>query len=138
MSAFDGARLDHFGIMVADIDAAVDWYVAHLGAVVRDRWENTDAQMKWAHLDIGSAPVEFVQRDGLVGVSDSAAGFHHLALSVSEVDVAVRALEGAGGAVVFPPSYFDRHDMDWSFVRDPFGNILELISYRSRDRTDEP
>jgi hypothetical protein len=37
----------------------------------------------------------------------------------------------SGATVVFAPSYFDRHDMDWSFVQDPFGNILELVSYRN-------
>jgi hypothetical protein len=28
--------------------------------------------------------------------------------------------------------------MDWSFVRDPFGNILEIVSYRGATDHEPP
>ncbi len=129
-------RLDHTGVMVADIESVVSWYVEALGFEVVDRWANSDAQMAWAHLELQGFRVEFVERPGLVP-QDQAAGYHHIALVVPDCTAAVEALVTAGAAVVFAPTYFDRHDMDWSFVRDPFGNILELVSYRHPPRAHQ-
>jgi methylmalonyl-CoA/ethylmalonyl-CoA epimerase len=129
-------RVDHVGVIVADIDAAVEWYAGSLGLTVVDRWEKPEAQMAWAHLEGAGYRIEFVQRAMTTAPSEGGTGFHHIALVVADCAQVSAALVAAGGAVVFPPSYFDRHDMDWSFVRDPFGNILEIVSYRnnSQDR----
>jgi catechol 2,3-dioxygenase-like lactoylglutathione lyase family enzyme len=131
MSAIGEIRLDHVGIMVSDIDAVVAWYTEHLGLIVRDRWADDAIGMKWAHLAAGGLTIELVQRPGLDGAHDSAPGYHHLALAVDDASSAADALQAAGATVVMPPSYFDRHDMDWAFVTDPFGNTIEVISYRS-------
>ncbi|GAA1972455.1 VOC family protein [Microbacterium pumilum] len=131
-------RLDHIGVMVADIEAVVSWYTDSLGFEVLDRWVNADAQMAWAHLELHGFRIEFVERQGLMTPDPTAAGYHHIALVVPDCAQAVDALVRAGASVVFPPSYFDRHDMDWSFVQDPFGNILELVSYRSPHTPQRP
>jgi catechol 2,3-dioxygenase-like lactoylglutathione lyase family enzyme len=125
-------RLDHVGVMVDDLDAAVAWYSEHLGMSVRDRWQDDAAQMKWAHLVVGDVTIEFVQRPGLESRHPMAAGYHHLAIVVASSEQTTGALKEAGGTVVMPPSYFERHHMDWAFVQDPFGNIIEVISYRPR------
>lgn len=126
-------RVDHLGVMVADIDATVAWYVEVLGFAVTDRWSNHDIDMSWAHLEYGGHRLEFVQRPGMTGGADAAAGYHHLAVVVGDCAAATEAIVDAGATVVFPPAYFDRHDMDWSFVKDPFGNIIELVSYRDSE-----
>ena len=125
------ARIDHIGVMVADIDAAVAWYVDTLGFTIADRWVNDEAAMAWAHLELDGIRLELVQRAELAPQDPAAAGYHHMALVVADCAHAVNALVTAGATVVFAPSYFGRHDMEWSFVQDPFGNILELISYRN-------
>jgi len=131
MSApIDILRMDHVGVMVSDIDRAVEWYAASLGLAVVDRWEDRDTQMAWAHLEAGSTRLEFVQRPGLTGATAGTSGLHHIALVVTDCMATTEALAAVGGEIVFAPSYFERHDMDWSFVRDPFGNILEIVSYR--------
>jgi catechol 2,3-dioxygenase-like lactoylglutathione lyase family enzyme len=124
-------RMDHVGLMVADIDAAVAWYAEAFGLTIADRWANAEAAMAWAHLELDGIRIELVQRAGLAPVDPVAAGYHHLALVVADCTDAVNRLVTSGATVVFAPSYFDRHDMDWSFVQDPFGNILELVSYRN-------
>jgi catechol 2,3-dioxygenase-like lactoylglutathione lyase family enzyme len=133
MTAIEPLSFDHVGIMVVDIDAAVAWYTQHLGLVVRDRWDNVEIGMKWAHLTTGDLTIEFVQRTGLSAAGTSAAGYHHLAISVRSAEDAARALQAAGATVVLETSYFERHDMDWAFVRDPFGNTIEVISYRTSE-----
>jgi len=40
-------------------------------------------------------------------------------------------LEATGVPVMFAPSYFERHDMDWAFVTDHLGNVFEIVSYRA-------
>lgn len=124
-------RLDHVGVMVDDLDAVVEWYVAHLGMAVRDRWQDDQSGMRWAHLGVGNVAVEFIQRPGLEAPSHAGVGYHHLAVAVASAERAAAVLEAAGGIVMIAPSYFERHDMDWTFVQDPFGNIIELVSYRS-------
>jgi catechol 2,3-dioxygenase-like lactoylglutathione lyase family enzyme len=125
------ARMDHIGLMVTDIDSAVAWYVNAFGFSVADRWANEEAAMAWAHLERDGVRIELVQRAELAAPDPGVTGYHHLALVVADCTDAVSALVTAGATVVFAPSYFDRHDMDWSFVQDPFGNILELVSYRN-------
>lgn len=126
----DLLRVDHVAIMVPDLDAAVDWYANALGVAVVDRWEDAASGMAWAHLEAGAMRLELVQRPGLSQPTPGAYGIHHIALVVADCAAATAALVEAGGEVVIAPSHFDRHDMDWSFVRDPFGNILEIVSYR--------
>ena len=131
------SRLDHIGVMVADIDAAVGWYIEAFGFTIVDRWANPDTQMAWAHLELDGIRIEFVQRDGLAPGDPAASGYHHLAVVVDDCADAVETLVATGATVLFPPSYFDRHDMDWSFVTDPFGNVLELVSYREPGQTPD-
>jgi catechol 2,3-dioxygenase-like lactoylglutathione lyase family enzyme len=127
-------RLDHVGLMVADLDAALAWYVDVLGCTVSDVWANDDSGMRWAHLAYGDVPIELVFRPGLESRPPAAAGFHHIAVQVDDCAATVADLESRGVAVVFPPSYFERHDMDWAFIADPSGNVLEILSYRSEAR----
>ena len=130
-------RVDHVGIMVDDLGPAVDWYVSALGLSVTDRWENDASGMAWAHLQAGAIRFEIVQRPGLASPTPGATGIHHIAIVVEDCAAATAELIHGGGEEVMPPSYFERHDMDWSFVRDPFGNILEVVSYRSTDVPEE-
>jgi len=133
MTGLAGARanLDHVGIMVPDMDQAVDWYTSKLGFALRDRWANEAIGMQWAHLELGNFVIEFVQRPGLTAPAEGGHGIHHIAIEVDDCAATVAALEVVGVPVMFAPSYFDRHDMDWAFVTDHLGNVFEIVSYRS-------
>ncbi|WP_442542661.1 VOC family protein [Arthrobacter sp. KN11-1C] len=124
-------RFDHVGMMVPDIDKGVDWYVDHLGFTIQDRWSNPDVQMEWAHLKLGDFTLELVTRPGLDVPDQGRSGYHHLAITVSDCATTVAALVARGVTVMTQPSYFDRHDMDWSFIQDFLGNVIEIISYRN-------
>jgi catechol 2,3-dioxygenase-like lactoylglutathione lyase family enzyme len=124
-------RVDHVGMMVPDLDQGVEWYVGNLGFTLHDRWANPDAGMEWAHLGLGDFMLELVTRPGLDAPAKGTAGYHHLAITVEDCQETVTALEARGVTVMFPPSYFDRHHMDWSFIQDFLGNVIEIISYRN-------
>jgi methylmalonyl-CoA/ethylmalonyl-CoA epimerase len=127
-------RLDHVGLMVADMDAALAWYRDVLGCSVTDVWANDETGMRWAHIRYGDVPIELVYRPGLESRPAAAAGYHHVAVEVDDCAATVAELESRGVSVVISPSYFERHDMDWSFIADPSGNVLEILSYRSAAR----
>jgi catechol 2,3-dioxygenase-like lactoylglutathione lyase family enzyme len=124
-------RVDHVGMMVPDLDQGIGWYFHKLGFTVSDRWANPDAGMEWAHLTLGDFTLELVSRPELAAPAKGAAGYHHLAITVDDCHATVTALEASGVTVVMPPSYFDRHHMDWSFIEDFLGNVIEIVSYRN-------
>lgn len=126
--------LDHVGIMVADMDAALAWYRDVFGCTVTDEWGDDGTGMRWAHVRFGDVPLELVFRPGLEERPAGIAGHHHVAVRVDDCAATVADLESRGATVVFAPSYFERHDMDWAFVADLYGNVFELLSYRSADR----
>ncbi|MDR6417613.1 VOC family protein [Pseudarthrobacter sulfonivorans] len=126
-------RVEHVGMMVPHLDEGVDWYVDNLGFTLQDRWSNPDAGMEWAHLKLGDFMLELVTMPGLEDLKQGRAGYHHLAIRVSDCAATVAALEARGVTVMFQPSYFDRHDMDWSFIQDFLGNVIEIVSYRNSD-----
>ena len=127
-------RLDHVGLMVTDMDDALAWYTGVLGCSITDEWANEETGMRWAHIAHGEVPIELVFRPGLQPRAAAAAGYHHIAIRVDDCVATVAELEARGVPVVFPPSYFERHDMDWAFIADPTGNVLEILSYRSEAR----
>jgi len=124
-------NLDHVGIMVPDMNEAVAWYTSKLGFALRDRWANDAIGMEWAHLELGNFVIEFVTRPGLTAPTESAFGIHHIAIEVDDCATTVAMLEATGVPVMFAPSYFERHDMDWAFVTDHLGNVFEIVSYRA-------
>jgi methylmalonyl-CoA/ethylmalonyl-CoA epimerase len=131
-SARTAIALDHVGVMVPDMDEGIRWYETFLGFQLRDRWANEELGMEWAHLVLAGSTLELVKRPGLQAASAGAGGYHHIALVVEDCEATVQDLAARGVGVMFPPSYFDRHDMDWAFVTDVFGNVIEILSYRSR------
>lgn len=128
------ARVDHVGIMVPDMDEALAWYRDVLGCTVRDEWGDSGTRMRWAHLTFGEVPLELVHRPGLEERDPAAAGHHHVAVRVDDCATTVAELEARGVTVVFAPSYFERHDIDWAFVADLYGNVFEILSSRSAER----
>lgn len=123
------ARLSHVGVMVPAIDPAVDWYSRHLGFTLEDRWAEEEAGMEWAHLRLGDLVIEFVRMPDLIERPENARGYHHLALTVPDCREFVAELARDGVEIVFPPQHFPRHDMDWAFIADRLGNVIEIVSY---------
>ena len=120
--------LDHVSMMVPDIGAGVAWYQDKLGAELLDRWDNPDIGMEWAKLALGDFILELVTRPGLSPDAVRGYGYHHLAITVPDCDALVDELQAKGVELMSPPRDFDRHSTRWSFVKDNFGNIIEIVS----------
>lgn len=156
MTAEDRTRwyegVDHTGVTVTDLDAAVDFFVTWFGAEVVFRLERVDdptgraparlgaprdASFALAMLALGPARLELLQwwtpRDPVRPAGPHAPGAAHVAIRVSDVAEALRRLAGAPGVeVVGGPVTFDSGPtpgLTNAFVRTSFGLLLELVDW---------
>ncbi len=104
----------HIGAV--DPEAAVAWYVEHLGAVKTP----TPA----THVMIGDTLIAFQKADTVQPSVGSV--IDHWGLSVADLDATMSALEGSGATVISPvrdvPGLFKL-----AFIEDPFGVKIELV-----------
>ena len=123
-----GLRLDHVAMMVPELESGLAWYEDKFGATLLDRWLNAENGMEWAHLKVGDFTLELVRFPELETVAGRRTGYHHLGVTVADCDAEVARLQAKGVEVLVPPADFDRHGIRWSFVRDSYGNVIEIIS----------
>jgi catechol 2,3-dioxygenase-like lactoylglutathione lyase family enzyme len=92
--------IDHAGVLVGDLDAALALFVDLLGAELLERGTGPDGVTPVAFVRLGEVELELFAQDGVEG-----AVFHHLALRTGEdVAVAAATLEARGIAAVETPA----------------------------------
>ncbi|MGD7706900.1 methylmalonyl-CoA epimerase [Microlunatus sp. Y2014] len=139
----DLLELDHVGIAVADLTAAVAFHTEVLGLRVEltetnDEQHVTEVMLTPAEggtriqllepTDPASAIAQFLQRSG--------PGLHHIAYRVADVVATTARLQAEGRRVLYP---HPRHGTAGSLInfvhpRDTGGVLLELVQPRSLDR----
>lgn len=161
MSSPGGARdgtlvrgLHHAGLVVSDLDRALDFYGRHLGAELDFRLDGLTGQdvaelnglpeidFDLAFVTIaGGARLELLQYRVPQGRHEPGetydVGAGHVALEVSDVRLAVEQLRDAGVSVEGGPLVIaDGPAAGWVIAnfRDPDGNRIELVQIDSRSR----
>ena len=101
-------RLDHVAVPAADIDQSVKWYLERFGATVLYH------DKTWAFLQVGGNKLALVSPNQHPP---------HVAFSVTE-----QQLDEAARTSGIP---IDKHrdGTKGIYVKDPFGNAIELICY---------
>jgi methylmalonyl-CoA/ethylmalonyl-CoA epimerase len=137
--------LDHVGIAVADLDAAISFYRDVLGLQVVHREENLDQQVAEVMLTSSeSGPVgnqlqllmplagnsvlnRFLMRRG--------SGLHHVAYAVSDVRSASSILRQCGVRVLYDAPRAGTRGSQINFVhpKDTGGVLLELVEHTAAD-----
>ncbi len=127
-------QVEHVGIRVRDLDAAVAFYRDLLGLPEFDRVV-TATGVTLVLLEMGRAGhVELVHRPDFAPREEAGAraGIHHLALRVPDLDAWVAYLQEKGVAITSGPA-----TMAWTtataklcFVADPEGNPVEFFERR--------
>lgn len=130
-------RFDHIAISVADLDRQCRFYTEALGLHEEGRLDRTDVPIRTVLL---TAPdglrLELVQRPGSTphqltdfygAASDQ--GYFHWGLAVEHLDIACDRLTQAGASVLAPPANATRPGIRFAYLKDPEGNLLELIEY---------
>lgn len=136
----------HVGLCVADLDAAVRFYVDGLGFELAERYDLDDSTVPGidAALEVG-APVtlrsQMIRNGGMTvellayerpapigepSTSRGRLGLTHLCFHVADVDAVAARLVGLGGAAL-PGTDTDVVVARLLFVADPDGNRIELM-----------
>ncbi|UWE13794.1 VOC family protein [Actinacidiphila bryophytorum] len=135
-SPFASFRGHHVGLRVKDFEAAKDWYIEKLDFRVLHSWEGMN--MFWAylspaadddfHIEIMGGPGVEREAPVLDSVHESLAGtgILHFCLEVENVEAALAELTNRGVAVVLPVIENPDINRKLAFVRDPWGNMIEL------------
>lgn len=130
-------EVHHTSLPVADLEAQQSWYQRALGLTeVVERYELDDPAVRTVVLcSPGGVRLELIERTGSSPHQPYAdpleasltQGFGHWALSVTDLDRAFAELVAAGGAAVWPPAPAVEPGARFAYVKDPEGNLIELI-----------
>jgi methylmalonyl-CoA epimerase len=99
------ARIDHIGVAVEDLDAAIALYQRDLAIELVHRETVTAQGVEAVLLDVGENHVELLaplDADTPVGrfLAKQGPGLHHVAYQVSDIDATLEKLKQAGLALI--------------------------------------
>ncbi|WP_344313695.1 VOC family protein [Fodinicola feengrottensis] len=124
-------------LSVADLNAQRAWYQRALGLhEVIEEFQLDEPAVRTVVLRSGSGVrLELIERAGASRNRDyvdpldaaSTLGFGHWAVSVRDLDAAFAAIVAAGGVGVWPPVDAVQPGARFAYVKDPEGNLIELI-----------
>jgi methylmalonyl-CoA epimerase len=94
-------RIDHIGVAVADLDAAIELHTTVYGMELAHRETVEEQGVEAVLLDVGDGHVELLAPlgdDTPVGrfLAKRGPGLHHVAYHVDDIDASLRALRDAG------------------------------------------
>ncbi|MEP7022991.1 MAG: VOC family protein [Actinomycetota bacterium] len=131
------ARLDHVGLAVADLPAAVAWFCDVFGLVpeLSLRVEALDLSIEMLLHPVHGYRLELLHRPGSQpgskpGTPGEAAlreGYGHVAFDVTDVDGAYHRALDRGASAVMPPCLSPEPGVRMAFVADPEGNLIEFL-----------
>jgi predicted enzyme related to lactoylglutathione lyase len=153
MADISRASMNHVGLTVGDIDAAVRWYARVFGLrlldgpmlcdrttsgaerrrdVFGERWGG----MKLAHMltanDCGLELFQFLEPEAVKPGENFEYwryGAHHIAFTVDDFDAALGRIRDHGGRT--RTEVYDVHGETFvCYCEDPWGNVLEVVSRR--------
>ena len=131
--------IDHIGVAVPDLDAAIAWYHDHLGMIVLHEEVNEDQGIREAMLSVRGAPVGSTQVQLMAPISDSSAiakfldkrgpGMQQLAYRVSNLDQLTKRLEDQGIRLLYDVPRRGTANSRVNFIhpKDCGGVLIELV-----------
>lgn len=127
---------DHIGLSVANLDAQRAFYSAALGLTqVEEEFAMAEAGIRTVILRADSGlKIELIERGGstpqeFADPFDGAGtqGYFHWALNVDDLDASFADLLTVGASEVLAPAAAVREGARFAYVKDPEGNLIELI-----------
>jgi glyoxylase I family protein len=131
------ARLDHVGLAVGDLQAAVSWFCEVFGLVpeLTLRVDALDLSIEMLVHPVYGYRLELLHRPGsLAGRKPSTPGeaalregYGHVAFDVTDLDGAYHRAVARGARPVMPPRPSPEPGVRMAFVADPEGNLIEFL-----------
>jgi catechol 2,3-dioxygenase-like lactoylglutathione lyase family enzyme len=123
------SALDHLVLVVADVDAALDWYgrIAGLAGVRVDEWRRGEAPFPSLRVDPGTII------DLIPGLEDPSVRGHldHICLVVSRPDLEALADHPDLEVVDSGRRFGARGEAESIYVHDPDGLLVEFRTYEA-------
>jgi methylmalonyl-CoA/ethylmalonyl-CoA epimerase len=127
--------IHHLGVVVEDLDQALDTYRRLFGAELEHRAEVPDQGVEAAAVRVGSGRVELLAAlgdDTPVGrfLASRGPGMHHVAYEVRDVHAALTSLEGEGAELIDPEPRTGLFGLEVAFVHPDsvHGVLSEVVS----------
>lgn len=135
--------IDHIGIAVADLDAAITWYHDHLGMILVHEEVNDDQGIREAMLAVPGAESGTAQIQLMAPVDDSSAiakfldtrgpGIQQMAVRVRDLDSLSKRLRAQGVRLVYEAPRRGTANSRINFIhpKDAGGVLIELVEQAS-------
>ena len=131
-SAF--TELDHVGIAVADLDAAVDWYGEMFGAEVAHRERIESDGVEEALLKVADSYIQlltpYTEESPLAKFMDRhGEGLHHVGYRVADCNAVLESVKAKGARVVDEHPRTGSRGTTVAFLhpKTSFGTLIELV-----------
>jgi catechol 2,3-dioxygenase-like lactoylglutathione lyase family enzyme len=124
-------RYDHVAFPVADMDAAVRFYVEKLGFVLTSRQLDEAEHEEFAFLTLGDVRLELIQNLAHPTFRKPEAGLSfcpHLAIATDDLEKALARLKEKGVPILRGPLII-ADQVAWFYFADPDNNILEYVQW---------
>ena len=131
--------IDHVGIAVVDLDAAITWYHDHLGMILVHEEVNEEQGIREAMLAVRGAPAGTAQIQLMAPIDDSSTiakfldrsgpGMQQLAYTVTDIDATCAELRARGVRLLYDSPRRGTADSRINFVhpKDAGGVLVELV-----------
>ena len=126
--------IDHVGIAVRDLDAAIAWYHDHLGMIVLHEEVNEDQGVREAMLSVRGAQIQLMapldETSTIAKFLDKRGpGMQQLAYRVSDIDALSARLREQGVRLVYETPRRGTADSRINFIhpKDAGGVLIELV-----------
>ena len=136
--------VDHVGIAVPDLDAAVAWYGAHMGMIETHREVNEaqgvhEAMLSFPGTDPSSTVLQLLApltAESTIAkfIDRSGPGLQQLAYRVTDVDALSAILRAKGVRLLYPEPRHGTADSRINFIhpKDAGGVLIELVQLADR------
>jgi methylmalonyl-CoA/ethylmalonyl-CoA epimerase len=128
-------KVDHIGIVVRDIAAALKVYQAALGLPLQDTSDLADQQVRVAFLPIGESNIELVQPTsddtGIARyLANRGEGIHHICIEVEDIKGTLAQLEAHGVQLIDQEPRQGAHGrVAFVHPKGTHGVLLELVEH---------
>lgn len=129
-------RIDHVGVIVADIDAAIDHFASRFGLSRSTDWTEPSGSFRLVYLRSGDTTLQLVQplRDGPLAshLQTNGEGLHHICFSVADLDQATTTL----GTPMQGPAYLSGQGVRVCFIDERVHGVLIELSEPAPTESD--
>jgi methylmalonyl-CoA/ethylmalonyl-CoA epimerase len=138
MSAY---KIDHIGVAVASIDAALDTYRA-LGLVETHREEVAGQRVTTAFLSVGESAIELLEPTSPESpvakfLAKRGEGIHHICFAVTDIDAALQDLSRRGFRLIHPQAVPGAGGKRVAFLHPEAGHGVLIELSQSPERRPE-